>query len=257
MRTGFTMKTGGRKITMYKVAICDDSLSYIAFMKKMLTQIVNENMDIYEYTSGKQLLQDLDRMHDIIILDIQLGDSDGNQVAKKIREVNKYAVLALCSGVVQPTPMAFEVDAYRYLLKCDSDTKTKEVLGEVLDEADRRFHRDYMKVNTVDSQLRVKIADIMYISKLKYGSEFHMRTDVKMYTGERLVSPKCLKDLYETMRSNGFEYAHSSYIVNCRWVDKIIKDDIRLFNGELLAVSRARKKQFFSRMADSVANKYP
>lgn len=241
---------------MYKVAICDDSQSYILYLKNLIIQMGVQNLEISEYTSGKQLLQNLSQMHDIIILDIQLGDSNGNQVAAKVRKVNKNAVLVLCSGVMQPTPMAFVVDAYRYLIKSDSDAKTKRVLKEIFDEADRRFARDFLLVTVENAQARVRIDDIMYISKIKYGSELHMDPRLPYFTGKQVTVKKHLDELYETMKSYGFEYAHSSYIVNCRWVRELQKDRVMLFNDESLPVSRNMRKRFAGSLAGSLAEKY-
>ena len=241
---------------MLKIAICDDSKSYIRYIKNLITQTETGNMEISEYTSGKQLLQNLSQMHDVIILDIQLGDSNGNQVAAKIRNVNKKAVLVLCSGVVQPTPVAFVVDAYRYLIKSDSEIRTKRALQEIFAEAKRRFACDCLLAGTGDSQVRIKIDDIMYISKMKYGSEIHVNTETAGLAGRKLTSKSHLSDLYENLKNYGFEYAHSSYIVNFRWVYEMRKDDIRLYNNEILPVSRNRKKKFAGGMAGSLAGKY-
>lgn len=241
---------------MHKVAICDDYQGYIRNLEKRIARLGVGNLEVCSYTSGRQLLRDLDRMHDIIILDIQLGDSDGKEVAKKIRKVNKNAVLVLCSGVEQPTPEAFVVNAYRYIIKSDPDEVTDRVLKETFEEADRRFAQKCMLADVDDTQVRVNIKDIMYISKLKYGSEIHMDPGEPFFQGKQVTVKRHLTELYESMKDYGFEYAHNSYIVNCRWVSDTQKDCLRLLNGEILNVSRNKRKQFMERMAGSLAEKY-
>lgn len=241
---------------MLKVAICDDAQSYIRYLENLIRQTGIKNMKLFEYTSGKQILHDLDQMHDIIILDIQLGDLDGNRVAEKIREANKFAVLALCSGVAYPTEKAFAVDAYRYLIKSNPDTKTIKVLKEIFDEAERRFTSKYLMAKAKDAQIRIKISNILYISKLKYGIEIHMATEEPYYAGKQLTMKCLLGDMYERLKDEGFEYAHSSYIVNCRWVGELEKDCLRFINGDSLPISRNMRKRFTDKMAGTLAGKY-
>lgn len=241
---------------MFKIAICDDSQSYIKYIKNLILQISPGNMEIYEYTSGKRLIEDARRMHNIIILDIQLKDYNGNYVAQKIRVVNKEAVLVLCSGVMQPTPKAFEVDAYRYILKSEPEVKTIKVLKEAFDEAERRFTQEIMMVELEDSYVTVKIDSIMYISKLKRKSEIHIAPGRSYYGEGQLTSRIHLNMLYERLKDYGFEYAHSSYIVNYRWVSELMKDNLRLYDGTILTVSRNKKRQFAERLATSLAGKY-
>lgn len=242
---------------MLKVAICDDSQGYIDYLEKLLRQMAIENIELSEYTSGQALLEDSDKMHDVIILDICLGDARGNEIAEKIRKVNRSAVLTLCSGLVQPTDQALEVDAYRYLLKNDPDDKIRRVLRETFEEAERRFEKEYLLARMKKDQVRVRISDILYISKIKYGSEFHMAVEEPYFAGEQLTTKRLLQDLYEQLKDNGFEYANSSYIVNYRWVGRLEKDHVRFSNGTSLPVSRNSRKRFEERWADTLIGKYP
>ena len=87
---------------MYNIAICDDDREFIEFVKGIMRELnFTNNINLYEYLSGEQFLFDIDNGHDLdlIILDIQMKEIGGNEVAVELRKRFKNIVLVFCSGV--------------------------------------------------------------------------------------------------------------------------------------------------------------
>ena len=93
----------------------------------------------------------------------------------------------------------------------------------------------YLKANT-----KLEIAGILYIAKAKRGSLLTMSGGNET----ALRSNEKLENWYLQLHSLGFEYAHSSYIVNLKAVIKIMNDELTLSNGEILSISRACRGKF-------------
>ena len=71
-----------------------------------------------------------------------------------------------------------------------------------------------------------------------------------------IVSNKKLKDIYEELKNQFFEYAHNSYIVNFRAIIGIRNDVITLEDLTTLNISRSKKGTFHSRLANYLGGKY-
>ena len=81
---------------MYEIIICDSDSAFISYMKAMLLRagIKAEDAHFYSYDSGKELVRALETQErvDLLILDMQIKDPNGDQAAKKFREQFPAAV---------------------------------------------------------------------------------------------------------------------------------------------------------------------
>ena len=102
---------------MYHIGICDDDPVFIEYIKRLIF-MENTLVEFYEYLSGKELIQDMQKRerYDLLILDVCLPDMDGNETARKFREQFPDTLLVFCSGVCMPTTQSFETTPYRYWL---------------------------------------------------------------------------------------------------------------------------------------------
>lgn len=75
---------------MFNIAICDDDTFFIDYIEKVIVEVNGSDKDInfYEYTKGKAFLWDVEDGMDIdlLILDIKLDDTMGDQVAVEFRK---------------------------------------------------------------------------------------------------------------------------------------------------------------------------
>lgn len=228
----------------YKIAICDDDDAYIAYLKGLIEDIFNGDLRYYIYHSGEELLKEVDVLHDAVILDIQMNGIDGTMTAKKLREKNKMAVLAFCSGVMNPTPESIKMSPYRYLMKQYSDERIRSELSEVLDKMAKSYKEEYIMAENMRGRARIFINDIVYIAKIKYGSCIYLVDPSKYGNVGDLIVKKHLKELYVGLSSYGFEFAHDSYLVNCRWVKSFERTFLTLENGEELNIARSKYMRF-------------
>ena len=245
---------------MYYIAICDDNAEFLEVMEKTIetNQEYEADMICEKFLSGTELLREGVERYNLIILDMQMDQMDGYAVAKKIREQNEDAVLAFCSGVIMPQPKHFEVQPYRYLLKkIDMDKMQKDV-SDLLLEMKKRRKKRIIEVVSDGKAYRLHVKDIVYISRLKRGSVLMVERDSNENGKicEEIKSNEKLEDWYQQLSEEGFEFAHTSYIVNMQKIVSIVRDDIRMSNNQLLRISRTCKQKFHERFSYYFSKKY-
>lgn len=245
---------------MYYIAICDDNAEFLETMERTIETNPEYETDMIceKFLSGKELLCSGVEQYSLIILDMQMDQMDGYVVAKEIRQKNKDTVLAFVSGIVMPQPEHFEVQPYRYLLKKIDTDKMQKNVSDLLFEMKQRKKSSMVEVVSDGKAYRVYIKDIVYIYRLKRGSvlviEQSKKESGELY--EEIQSNEKLVDWYQQLSDDGFEFAHTSYIVNMKKIVSVVKDDILMSNKQLLRVSRTCKQKFHEKFSYYFSKKY-
>lgn len=237
---------------MYYIGICDDDPVFIEYIKRLICA-VDEQVEFYEYLSGKELIQDMQNRerYDLLILDVCMPKMDGNETARKFREQFPDTVLVFCSGVCMPTAESFETTPYRYWLKEYTEERmVKEVEG-VFAKVKQNKVAPYIMGKKENQLVKLPAERISHIAIARKGAVIYCGSSEEKYS-----SPKKVSELYEQLKDFGFVYAHNSYIVNLKHVKVAGQKELELMNGEKLTISRSRVKEFLKRFAIELAGKY-
>ncbi len=101
---------------MITIAICDDDSSQINALKKMLTEW-NSSTVINEYNSAEQFLFNYpDAYCDLLLLDIEMGDMNGMELAKELRARGDTLPVIFICGFSPYTGAGYDVEALHYLM---------------------------------------------------------------------------------------------------------------------------------------------
>lgn len=245
---------------MINVAICDDDARYILYIKSKLVEagLSEKETIFYEYSSGTSLLNAFPAVElDLLILDIQMDGMNGNEVALKFREKYLNTILVFCSGIYNPTPESFKVSPYRYLLKQYTDEKMLRELREIVAFVKKKKKMPTISAHYFSNAVDLKPEEILYISIAKRGSNICVCPNVtRIKKEEKFISNYSVKQLYEILKAYDFAYAHNSYIVNMKHVKSKTLNDLEMINGDILTISRSRRKEFHKRMTDYFESKY-
>lgn len=237
---------------MYKVAICDDEESYRKKIKNYLLkeESIQDNIEIFEYIKGQELLDNIGIYHNMIILNIQLVDINGNPIANTIRNENKNAVLVFCANYDKLTPDTLKFQPFRYIKKNSSNCILEKDISLIVNEMLKKTHINMLPIIGDGYVRKIPIDDILYIEIKRRGSRVYVYEN----RGIRIwLSKQSLDEMYELTRDFWFEYAHCSYIVNLDNVTRIDKSVVCLKGKITLNVSRSKKKQFDARLAEFLA----
>lgn len=245
---------------MYHIAICDDDINYIHYIEKMIykTGISKNKCEFYEYTSGVTFMKEIEKITaiDLLILDIQLPETDGNQVAKHFRTHFPLSTLVFCSGVYLPTVKSFEPNPFRYLLKSYTDIKMINELKIILHEMKNRRIEPYLIGSWYHDMIKLKPSEILYISIGRNCSVIHASPNADTKGFENITIKEKLSDLYTLLKDFDFEYAHNSYIVNLKYIKRTSFTELELVDGTILTISRSKEKDFHLAFLKYAAKKY-
>jgi two-component system LytT family response regulator len=102
--------------------------------------------------------------------------------------------------------------------------------------------REYVAISTVDEILFLKMTDIIYCKSDGRYTKFHLEN------GETYLSSKNIGDYEGRILDNGsFFRIHNSYIINMKYLKRIIKLDghsCEMENGFVIPVSKRRQEDF-------------
>lgn len=245
---------------MYHIALCDDDLHYIEYLKKLLIGRVGMNSEevlFYEYTSGEELVSDFKQNipYHLLILDMEMKQLDGDDTAREFRRKYPEALLVFCSGERQPTVKSFEANAYRYLLKSYGSDELSQELEVIIAEMKKRETEIRIAISYRKETRLIKISDILYVTTRKNGSSIYKYNRAKKEV-EVFYSSQSISSVYSKMDKNSFIFAHNSYFVNLKYVTEVIGHQVGLIDETKLSISRSKEKAFKTAWTVYLARKY-
>ena len=148
------------------VLVCDDERqivnSVIETLKKK-TEGTQISSIFYGVSQPSQI--DFSRPYDIALLDIDMGETNGIELARKLRAENENIVIIFITNFIQYAPEGFEVQAFRYLLKADFSAKLDSYFDSAVQEVLRRKQLVTISINS--EIIDVPVNDILYIKTLQ------------------------------------------------------------------------------------------
>ena len=213
---------------MIKVAICDDDDRQIKTLKKMLTEW-NSCTIISEYNSAEQFIFNYpDVSCDLLLLDIEMGDMNGMELAKELRAKGDMLPIIFITGFSQYIGDGYDVEALHYLMK----PVDKEKLFQVLDRYSCRHRSDSRVILPIGNEsVLVASDDIVYLEA------FGKKTQVTLNDGKEIFCTCGLSESSEKL-GQGFVSCHRSYVVNIGAIRKISRTEITMDSGKKIPISR-------------------
>lgn len=228
-----------------KIAICDNEPSTLDFISSAIEDLIlSQSMDIkYEtFLSYENLIHRIGDF-DLFIIDYKMPGIDGMEFAKKVySEFGVEKDLIFITAYPEIVYEAFEVRAYRFLVKPLSKEKITEAVSE------------YIRDLTSSRKLTIRIDDEFYI--LNTDDIYYMEAARKytyIYLKDDCIRCRRTITSFENELSDyGFFRIHRSYLVN---INKVKKFDSRiciLENGEKIFISQKKYDEFCQLYLESI-----
>ena len=177
------------------VLVCDDERQIVDSIIETLEKKTEETQvssRFYGFSQPSQI--DLSLPYDIALLDIDMGETNGIELARKLRA-------------------EFEVQAFRYLLKADLSAKLDSYFDSAVQEVLRRKQLVTISINS--EIIDVPVNDILYL-------ESHRRIIVMHLLDEKRPAYQFygnITELSEKIEPLGFLRIQKSYLVNMHYVE--------------------------------------
>ena len=216
------------------VLICDDEWS--------VTEQVSELLQKHCAETGTQVrfhlfdapcaIKDFAK-YDIAILDIDMGNFSGIDLARRLRKEKPGIVIIFLTNFIQYAPEGFEVQAFRYLLKSDMQERLVSYFEDAVREVVREKQIITISVNSelidipvnhilyLESNLRIIIMHLIHDERIEYRFYGNMT------------------DLSEKLEDLGFLRIQKSFLVNMEYIEQMQYEKVRL-RGEIVLPSSAK-----------------
>lgn len=219
---------------LINIAICDDEKVQVELLAKFVNNWasksnINTNIEFFYSAESFDFSWSMDKKYHILLLDIQMGEMDGIELAKRIRKEDKFLNIIFITAISDYIGEGYDVDAINYLIKPIEEKR----LYECLDRGIQRIPREE-KIILVDvdgETIRIKQEDIIYIEAFSHS--ININTKAKKYSTRKNIGI-----IEKELDEKSFIRCHRSYIVGIRHIKKIGKIDIELDNGNVIPVSR-------------------
>ena len=233
------------------IFILEDDLTQQYYMETIVEEIIEKHHLQYHHFEvvgkPKQLLEAISEKgsHQIFFLDIEIKTEEekGLDVAKKIREIDPYAIIVFVTSHSELMPTAFklQVGALDYLDKSLSKEIFKKRIETALLHTEsltgKGLSDDALLFETPHTQIQVPFKDILYIET---SSRPHR---LVLYTHRgRTEFTANLSDILK--KEKRFYQCHRSFVVNPANVHQVDKVNhiLHFQNGATCLISRAKIK---------------
>ena len=193
-----------------RVAICDDDRESCARLRSLIRK-QKPDCEVTCFDTGRRFLEA--RKHfDILLLDIQMEEMSGIEVARVLRINQEKTILIFVTALKEYAAEAFEVSAFSYLLKPVEPEKFCRVFEDACREARKMESQsgEQLFFQTKARSFLVQKKEILYVESHKRKVEIHtLRENIQIYA--------TMKNM-EGQLGNGFFRCHRGYLVNLAYV---------------------------------------
>lgn len=229
---------------MLKIAIVDDETVYIDQIQTYIEQYgqeKNREIQTEAFCDGSGLLEHYSPRFDIILLDIELGEMNGMEVAREIRKRDQEVVLVFITNMAQYAINGYDVGALDYVLKPINYYTFSVRLDRALSRVKKRQTEELL-LNLADGIKRIRVDQIHYVEVQNRMLHYHTEQGVFVVRGT-------LHGAEEMLMDSHFVRCNHWYLVNLQYVSEI-RRNIVIVAGDELEISRRNKTAFMSELTD-------
>lgn len=217
-----------------RILVCDDDKAFAAQLReRLLPQItaVDRWAKVDTVSDPRELSKEVLSHYDIVFLDIDMGQVNGIDLAKKLRQTGRDTVLIFVTNLVEYSLEGYEVQAFRYLLKNELDTKLEPYVQQALSVC--RKERELLRLNCDGEELDIPPKNLVYVETAARRLILHlcdMPRDI-------LRTRTTMAELSELLAARGFLRVHKSFLVNMAYIQRLQSTSVILTTGKELPVS--------------------
>lgn len=223
---------------MLRLAACDDSPAVVEQIEGYIEKMKDIEFNYEVFFSSEELYQykkEQQQEFDIYILDIEMLDVSGLELAKTLRKESPYTLIIFLTSYSQYVYDVFDVITFDFIIKpltYERFSATMHKAAEYLHMTKVLFIFTYRK-----NSYSIPCQTISYIDKTGRKAFIHTN-DKKIY--------QCnitLDEIWEQLDTKMFASIHISCIVNLSEIIRIERDELTLKNGTLLYVGKNHKQE--------------
>lgn len=212
----------------YKIAICDDEQNQIEYITSIVASWSaheGHGCEIRTFASAEAFLFEYeeDKAYDILLLDVEMKNMNGIELAKRIRKDNNRAEIIFITSHFEFVGEGYEVDALHYLIKPISAEKLTQVLTKAAEKIS--VEPPSVVISCEGETVKLYEADIRYVESFLHY--------IVIYTNDKAYKIKENISVFESRVSDDFYRIHRSYLVALKHITRISRTSVNIGNTEL------------------------
>lgn len=212
----------------YKIAICDDEQTQLELIASAVSAWSTRNSytcDVTMFTSAEAFLFEYEdnKAYDILLLDVEMKNISGIELAKRIRKDNGSVEIIFISSHFEFIGVGYDVDALHYLIKPISDDKLIQVLNKAAEKLS--VEPPSVIISCDGETVKLFESDILYVEAFLHY--IMIRTRDNAYKIKESISA------FEQKLSDDFYRIHRSYLVSLKHITKISRTSVNIGKTEL------------------------
>ena len=229
-----------------RIAIIDDdenSREQIKTITEKTLSEQNQNCFVKTYASAIDLLMDLENgvYYGAFLVDVEMPKMTGRELARKIQKYYADATIIFVTDYVQYSPGAFEVNAFRYIMKRDLHEKLPMALKKMIPRLENKATGCYIIRRYLDAEVLL-YREIFYIKK-------EGKNVVFCHTHGESSERKSLIKIAEELPQGQFVEVSRGYLVNASYVMALKNKELIMRNGDRIPVARKNIEDILERIA--------
>lgn len=229
-----------------RIAIIDDdenSREQIKTITEKTLSEQNQNCFVKTYASAIDLLMDLENgvYYGAFLVDVEMPKMTGLELARKIQKYYADATIIFVTDYVQYSPGAFEVNAFRYIMKRDLHEKLPMALKKMIPRLENKATGCYIIRRYLDAEVLL-YREIFYIKK-------EGKNVVFCHTHGESSERKSLIKIAEELPQGQFVEVSRGYLVNASYVMALKNKELIMRNGDRIPVARKNIEDILERIA--------
>lgn len=216
----------------YRIAIIDDNSIDAEYVQNILTRWAQNRQACVQaerFLSAESFMFRYaeDKEWDILLLDIEMGAMDGVTMAKRVRQGNEVVQIVFITGYSDYIAEGYEVAALHYLMKPVNQEKLFTVLDRAMER--RKQEERCLNLEAYGEMVRIPFYEIRYLDVHQNYVTVHAKAD---YTVKRTLGD------FEKELDERFHRVGRSMILNLKYIQRVIKTEVRLSDGTVLPLPR-------------------
>lgn len=242
------------------VIIIDDEQEACSNLQNILNEFIEEQINILAFANSTgEAEEKITRLQpDAIFLDIEMANENAFQFLERMQPFQFEIIFV--TAYDEYAVRAFKLNAVDYILKPINIAELNEAVkklseklrlkrllqhqtpdyGDLAQQMNQKKKQHQIILRDKNDLEVVPFKDVLYVKAM--GS-YAQIVFLKGNTEKSLVMSRSIADYEDMLPSDIFFRAHKSYLVNCQFVKKIIREEqlsVELTNTTVLPVSRRR-----------------
>ena len=221
---------------MFNVSICDDSKYDIDKIKNalgMFSKRKHVELSISEFSNPEMLMYEIEdgKIADIFILDVEMPNMDGFELADKIREHTETSIIIFLTSHDEMASMGYKSKALRYVIKLNLERDIEEALDSAIAEISN-VNDKTITLHHYNDYWRIAYKDIICVTRISRQLVITTRL-----LGD-ITDNRGIKEFFDMLSDNRFLFVDRSCFVNIDYISHIQGYSLKLTDGQILPISR-------------------